>query len=74
MKKLLLLLGFHSTNEVEAPTPRSEVVERPFDAKDYALWCKQFNVSRMSNRNGQFTVRIGETEKVVELDSNLNIS
>jgi hypothetical protein len=43
-------------------------VDSNVDMKAYAQWCNEFGVSRLVSKNNEFTVTIGNHEKLVKLE------
>lgn len=43
-------------------------VDRNVDMKAFTHWCNEFGVSRLVSKNNEFTVTIGNHEKLVKLE------
>lgn len=72
MKKLFIHLGIinadyplFNKNVVEISR---RVLDNNIDMQAFTQWCNEFGVSRLVSKNNEFTVTIGNHQKLVKLD------
>lgn len=72
MKKLFIYFGFIndfsscSNDAIEITSRRDS--EHTIDMKAFTTWCNEFGVSRLVPKTNEFTVLVGDREKIVQLN------